>query len=65
MLLKLKRETETLPACFDDAHNQRIMAHRARLASATRALTWQTNDEWFARMWRTPDVGMCLGRYDD
>jgi hypothetical protein len=63
MLLRLKRETETLPACFNDSHNKRIMRHRAALASATRAMALQANREWFARAWQTPDVAVALGRF--
>jgi hypothetical protein len=53
-----------LPACFNDAHNQRIMARRAVLAFATHLLDTTVNHAWRVRAWQTPDVAVCLGRFD-
>ena len=43
--------------------NARIMRERIAQHDDAQLLMLDVNHDWFTRMWDTPDVAMCLGRY--
>jgi hypothetical protein len=45
--------------------NAQIMEWRILQRALEQELVARVNAEWFWRMWQTPDVAMCLGRYSD
>lgn len=44
--------------------NARIMRAREAQYHAHHCLVVDINLAWFERMWDTPDVAVCLGRFD-
>jgi hypothetical protein len=45
--------------------NTKIMIYRLENRIRELELMLELNHDWRMRMWDTPDVAMCLGRYDN